>query len=360
MSTEQDLRKAVAAGLIGEAQAKSILDFVKQQAQDGAGLDAQPAARFDLTHVLWYGGALIIMAAMGLFTNAAFNKMGGWALFATGAAYAAGLILLGRHLWHARNLRVPGGLLIAAAVAMVPLMIYGIQDALDLWRYAKGRPGDYQDFFPYVNGSWLFMETGTVLAAFAALRAYKVPLLLMVAGIALWFMSMDIAMWFTPSPTDYGDLETRRIVSIFFGLAVMAVAWAIDLRRPQGPDLGFWLHIFGAAAFWGGLSASPDSTELQRFLYLLTNLALISLALYLDRRIYAVFGAFGVAIYLGILAHGVFTDMIMFSFALSVIGLAVIGAGLWLNRRYADLSAVLDSNMPELLRRLRPRRVSGG
>lgn len=360
MSTEQDLRRAVGAGLLGDAQAKAILDFLKQQPPDMAAHAAQPAARFDLTHVLWYGGALIVMAAMGLFTTTAFNEMGGGALFVTGALYAVGLIFLGRHLWHARKLRVPGGLLIAAAVAMVPLMIYGIQDALGLWQPGPGEPGTYRSFFSYVNGSWLYMEIATVLAALVALRFYKVPMLLLVAGIALWFMSMDIAMWFTASPLDYDDFETRRIVSIFFGLAVMAVAWAIDLRRTTGPDLGFWLHIFGAMAFWGGLSASWESTGLERFLYMLINVAMIGLAVYLNRRIYAVFGALGVATYLGYLAYDVFQDMIMFSFALSVIGLAVIGAGLWLNRNHAALSEWLDAKMPEQLRRLRPNQVSGG
>jgi hypothetical protein len=239
---------------------------------------------------------------------------------------------------------------------MVPMMIYGVQDALDLWRFAQGQPGSYQDFFPYVHGSWLYMEIGTLLAALLALRFYKVPFLLLVAGIALWFMSMDLAMWFTAKPDDFDDLETRRLVSIVFGLVMIAAAWAIDLARPRGPDLAFWLHIFGALTFWVALTASLDSTALLRFVYFLINLALIGLALYLNRRIYAVFGAIGVAIYLGYLAYDVFPDMILFSFALSAIGLGVIGLGLWLNRHHAALSAAIDTRTPAPLRRLRPKR----
>lgn len=352
MSTESDLRKAVAAGLLSEDQLRKIVAFLAQP-DDGA---AQPVAKFDLTHVLWYGGALIVMAAMGLFSTTAFSMMGGWALFATGAIYAAGLWLAGRNLWR-RDLRTPGGLLIAAAVSMVPLMIYGIQDALDLWTYAQGDPGSYQNFFPYVNGSWLYMEIGTILAAVFALRFYKVPFLLLVGSIALWFMSMDVAMWFTANPADFSDFETRRKVSIIFGLCMIAAAWAIDLKRPSGPDLSFWLHIFGAATFWGAMTASPESTELTRFIYFLINLVLIGFALFLDRRIYAVFGAIGVATYLGYLAYDVFKDMILFSFALSAIGIAIIAMGLWLNRRYAALSAAIDARMPKGLRMLRPKRT---
>lgn len=352
MSTETDLRKAVAAGLLSAEQSARILAYLAQPG-DGA---AQPAARFDLTHVLWYGGVLIVMAAMGLFSTTAFGMMGGWALFATGAIYAVALWLAGRKLWR-RDLRTPGGLLIAAAVSMVPLMIYGIQDALDLWKYALGTPGSYHDFFPYVNGSWLYMEIGTILAAVLALRFYKVPFLLLVGGIALWFMSMDLAMWLTPTPADFYDFETRRKVSIIFGLFMIAVAWLIDLKRPRGPDLAFWLHIFGAMTFWGAMTASSESTEVTRFIYLLINVALIGFALFMDRRIYAVFGAIGVATYLGYLAYDVFSDMILFSFALSAIGLGVIALGLWLNRRYAALSAAIDARMPEGLRVLRPKRA---
>jgi hypothetical protein len=46
-----------------------------------------------------------------------------------------------------------------------------------------------------------------------------------------------------------------------------------------------------------------------------------------DRRIYAVLGALGIAIYLGHLAYDVFPDTLWFSFALSRIGLMLIGLG---------------------------------
>jgi hypothetical protein len=351
MSTEADLRKAVAAGLLSEEQRGRIIAYL---GQDGDGA-AHPTATFDLTHVLWYGGALIVMAAMGLFSTAAFGMMGGWALFATGALYAIGLWLAGRNLWR-RDLLTPGGLLIAAAVSMVPLMIFGVQEALGLWKDAQVPPGSYRNFFTYVNGSWLYMEVGTILAALFALRFYKVPFLLLVGGIALWFMSMDIAMWFTATAADFQDIETRRKVSLVFGLCMIAVAWAIDLKRPGGPDLAFWIHIFAAATFWGALTASPDSTGLTRFIYALINLLLIGFGLFIDRRIYAVFGAIGIAAYLGYLAYDVFNDMILFSFALSGIGLIVIALGLWLNRHYRAISATIDARMPDGLRTLRPKR----
>jgi len=47
--------------------------------------------------------------------------------------------------------------------------------------------------------------------------------------------------------------------------------------------------------------------------YCLINVVMILLSVFLGRRIYAVFGAIGVSLYLGYLAYDVFQDALMFS-----------------------------------------------
>ena len=350
---DADLKALEQAGIIDAAKRTEIEAFLKTRAIPESA-NASPAPRFDLTHVLWYGGALIIITAMGLFTTDAFNRMGGWALTTCGVVYAVALAALGNHFWFKRNLRIPGGLLIGAAVSMVPMIIYGVQDALDLWKYAEGDPGKYQNFYPYINGSWVYMEAGTVLAALLAMWRYRFPFILLMAAVALWFMSMDLAMWFTKTPDSYGDYETRRQVSMWFGLVMMLCAWGWDVVKGRVPDMMFWIHIFGAMAFWASLTMHEGGTELQKFLYCLINLALIAYSLFIDRRIFAVFGGLGVATYLGYLASDVFKDILGFSFALSAIGLAIIFAGLWLNKHRASLAAKLADALPAALKRLRP------
>lgn len=81
---------------------------------------------------------------------------------------------------------------------------------------------------------------------------------------------------------------------------------------------------------------------------------LLLLALFLQRRAYAVFGALGVAGYLHHLASEVFADSLLYPFALSLIGLAVIAAGLLLYRHQAALERMLAERLPTALRRLRP------
>ncbi|MDE2385699.1 MAG: hypothetical protein KGO53_13875 [Alphaproteobacteria bacterium] len=352
--TNADLEALEQAGLIDAAKRQEIAAFLAARAAAPQSPVAAPAPRFDLTHVLWYAGALIIIAAMGIFTTDAFNRMGGWALTACGVVYGVALLALGDNFWFRRNLRIPGGLLVAAAVSMVPMIIYGVQEALGLWKVAEGGPGQYQSFYAYINASWVYMEAGTVLAALAAMARYRFPFILLIAAVALWFMSMDLAMWYTATPDSYSDFETRRIVSLWFGLVMIAAAWAFDVLKGRLPDMMFWIHIFGILAFWAGMTMHDGANEFQKFLYCLINLGLIAFSLFIDRRIYAVFGGMGVATYLGYLASDVFKDMLGFSFALSAIGLAIIFLGIWLHKNRARLASTLNAALPAALQSLRP------
>jgi hypothetical protein len=351
MLAEADLQAIRDAGLIDDSKQAEIRSFLQGRRRSPAQLTAP---RFDLTHVLWYAGALIIIGAMGLFTNEAFNRMGGGALIACGAVYLVVFAAAGHVLWKNAGLRIPAGLLIAVAVSMVPMIIYGIQDMMGLWASPQGDPGTYQTFYTYVKASWVYMEIGAIAAALIAVWRYPFPFILVIASVALWFMSMDIAMWFTSEPGNYFDFDTRRLVSLYFGLAMIAIAWAVDILRRQGPDFGFWLHIFGAITFWCGMTFASDSTELMKFVYCLINVGMIGLSLFLNRRIYSVLGALGVATYLGHLANEVFKDAILFSFALSAIGLAVIGLGILLHRNRDRLVTAVDRLVPRPLVWLKP------
>jgi len=343
--SEGDLQAATSAGVISTRDLERLLAFLSQSAPDRTA----PAAKFDAAHLLWYAGAMIVIGAMGLFSTVAFSQMGGRALTACAMAYAAVFAFAGDHFWR-RDLRVPGGLLIAVAVSMAPLAIYGIQDELGWWgRF--GRPGTVHDFYVWIKGSWIFMEIATVLAGTVALRFYRVPFIVAIISVALWFISMDVAPWFVD--VLHSDFEMRRRVSVWFGLAMLALAWTVDYRSRNG-DFAFWLHLFGLMAFWGGITASSSATELSKAIYCLFNVGLLFIAVIIMRRAYAVFGTFGITLYLGHLADVVFKDSLLFPFALSVIGIAVVAAGLGYHRRQDAIAAWLVATLPPALLRLRP------
>ncbi len=343
---KQDLDAAVAKGIIDRAVAAALMQFLDQrQAETGR-------PRFDATHVLWYAGALIVITAMGLFSTNAFSRFGGGALALTAAGYAVIFAGAGHFLWHRRNLRIPGGLLVTVAVTMAPLATFGVQDAFGWWSH--GRPGPYRDFFVWIKGSWLFMDAAAVAAGVVALRFYRFPFLVMPIAVGLWFASMDLAPWIFGIDWQDGSLawKQREIVSLWFGLGVLAIAWWVDVRS-RG-DFAFWLHLFGLFSFWGGMSMLDSDSELSKAIYCLINVGLLALSLFLQRRAYMVFGTLGVAGYLGHLAEEVFKDSLLFPFALSLIGVAIIVAGLLYYRSRHAIDRWLTYNLPRPLAMMRP------
>jgi len=346
MIQESDLDAAIAAGVLEQGQVDRLLAFLKSRPEPS------PRARFDFSHILWYAGALIIIGAMGLFSTLAFEQIGGKALTVTALVYAAIALSIAHWLWHRPGLRIPAGLLVAVAVSMTPLAIYGVQANFNLWPDPFQAPASYNDFYEWINGSWVYMDIGTVLVGLLALRFYPFPFVTAIMAGALWFLSMDLTPWFFYGEDWYWG--AREDVSMWFGLAVILVAVAVDLRKWPAGDFAFWLHLCGIVAFWGGLTMHDSDSEVSKAIYCLINVVLVLLAVFLVRRVYAVFGAIGIAIYLGHLADEVFADSLLFPIALSAIGLGLIAAGIFYFRRRSQIMAWLTDNLPPALQRLRP------
>lgn len=343
---DSDLDAAVAANILDRSQVERLRAFLATRKPP-----AQPA-RFDFSHILWYAGALIIIGAMGLFTTLAFDAMGGKALTMTALIYAAIATAIAHKLWNRPGLRVPAGLLIAVAVSMTPLAIFGVQASYDLWPTGFDEPDTYGAFYDWINASWVYMELGTILVGALALRTYPFPFIAAIMALALWFLSMDLTPWIFHG--DNWSWTIRQDVSMWFGLALMVIAGILDLRKWAAGDFAFWLHLCGISAFWGGLSMHDSDSELAKAFYCLINIALVFLSVFLMRRIYAIFGAFGIAYYLGYLADEVFADSLLFPIALSAIGLGVIAAGIVYFRRRAQILTWLREILPPALQRLRP------
>ena len=354
------LDAAVQAGIITQDQAERLTAFLQARTEAPQAVAASgPAvapAKFDFSHVLWYAGALIVISALGLFTTLAFGGMGPRALTLTGLGYAAGFVTLGRFLWGRPGLRVPAGLLIACAVNMVPMAIFGIQAEFELWPEPFGDPGSYGNFFEWLNASWVYMDVAAVIAGALALRFFPFPFIAAIMAVAFWFLSMDLTPWVAYALRGTQDFtwEMRDTVSMWFGVALIAVAWALDLKRWRAGDFAFWLHLTGVICFWGSLSLHDSDNEVLKAVYCLINVVMILLSVFLGRRIYAVFGALGVSFYLGYLAYDVFENAMLFSIVLSAIGLGVIGLGIWYFRKQQQIAHWLVTTLPPELQRLRP------
>jgi hypothetical protein len=318
--SQDDLRKAAISSGFSTDQA----DLLWRALQSTPSVAEKP--KFDVTHVAYYLGTLIVIGAMGWFMNKAWEEFGGGGIFAIASCYAVCFVLAGRTLWK-QDLRIPGGLLITIAVCMAPLAVYGLERWTGFW--PANDPGEYVNFHPYINGSWLLMEATTVVAGLIALRFWHFPFLTAPIAYALWYMSMDLVELFG---NHQGMVwEEKQIVSSVFGGVMLLVAYLVDLRG-KSDDFAFWGCLFGLMAFWGGLSSMDSDSELGKFIYCLINLGLIFCSLVLKRRTFIIFGALGLFGYLGHLAYRVFADSILFPFVLSLLGIGIIFLGVQYKR----------------------------
>jgi hypothetical protein len=336
------LKDATRKGLLSEDQAERLWQFLREHEKD------TPSFRF--THILYYLGGLIAIGAMSLFMTLGWERFGGWGLFSIALAYAAAGIWLTEFFLNRRRLVIPAGITATFVVVLTPLAVYGLQVALGWW--AEGRV--YREYHTHIDWRWILMELATLATGAVMLWRYRLPFLVMPVAVTLWYMSMDL------TPFLFGEADStwalRKLVSLWFGLFIVAFAFFVDIRTRYERDFAFWLYLFGVMAFWGGLSSMESGSELGKFFYLCINLAMIAVGATLSRRVFAVFGGLGVAMYLGHLAYSVFKDSMMFPFMLTIIGLGVIYLGIIWQRHEDAISAKLRGALPLPMRELIERR----
>ena len=334
--TKQNLDAAVQENIISSEQAEKLFLFLKENPSAGP--------RFDFTHVLYYLGGLIAINAMTLFMTLGWEMFGGWGILAMSLAYAV-LALKLTHTFQQKGYPVPAGICATFVVALTPLAIYGLQQGLGIW------PDDtaYREYHRLIKWHWLYMELGTLAVGVIVAWKYKHPFLIMPIAVTLWYMSMDIAAMLAAGSPDF---ELRAIVSMYFGLAFVCLAFWVDIRARNTADYAFWLYIFGVMTFWGGMTLQYSDSELARFFYFCINIFMLGIGVALVRRVFVVFGAIGCCIYLGHLAYRVFEDSWLFPIMLTVLGFTIIYLGVLWQKNEPRITAKMRSVLPLPLREL--------
>lgn len=333
--TKQDLDRAVSRGLISETQAKALWEeFCK---------GAPEQSVFNFVNVLYYLGGLVVLAALTLFMTLGWDWFSGLAISGIALVYALAFGLLGHKFWQREDQKIPGGILYTLAVCMTPLVVYGLQKWSGAW--TGQAPQSYASLFNWISSSWIVIELATIFVGLAVLHYIRFPFLIFPISFALWFLSIDIVSLFKPDAEVSWD--TRCWVSLIFGMAMLAIA--IVLNRKTKEDYSFWFFFFGSFLFYMGLYLLWDhGGEIGKFLFCLISVFIVLASVILDRKVLLVFGALGIFGYLSYLAYSIFNDSILFPFVLSIIGLAIIYAGILYNRHAAQINKSLRGylNLP--------------
>ncbi len=331
--TKNHLTAATHADIITPDQADRLYDFLNEQTAS--------SPSFNVTHVLYYSGGMIAIGAMTLFMTLGWESFGGAGIVVISLMYAAlGLVLIRN--FDARGLAIPAGIVATFVVCLAPLAIYGLQQWLGFW------PDDsvYREYHRYIKWHWIYMELGTLAAGAIMVWRYRYPFLIMPVAVTLWYMTMDLSAMLAGGDNTW---ELRKLVSMYTGLLMIIIAVWIDLRSTNG-DYAFWIYLFGALAFWCGLTFQSSDSELAKFFYFCINLLMIGAGVLIVRRVFVVFGAAGCAIYLSHLASNVFEDSWLFPVALSVIGLGVVYLGILWQKHEKRITEKSRRLLPERLR----------
>jgi hypothetical protein len=358
---QADFDAAAAAGVLTPLQARHLwARFSGAELPAGSAIEAPgpmtstatpSGPSFGFVNVLYYFGGMVAIGAMSLFMTLGFQAMGTPGLLVIGLAYGFACLKVADH-FKARNLNVPAGILATLAVCLVPLVVWCVQQLMGLW--PPGGSDDFSTFHTYINWRWITLEFATLAAGVVMLWRYRFPFMVMPIAITLWYMSMDVANGLMQESG--WDWTFTRDVSLVFGIATCCIAMWVDVRSRQSSsvegrqDFAFWLYLMGAIMFWTGLSLRDSDMELGKLLYALINVALVLWGATINRRIFTILGALGVAGYLGYLSHQVFRDSLLFPFALTLMGLGIVWLGVVWQRNEAAIHARLSAYAPKGLR----------
>lgn len=344
-----DLEAAAAAGVLQRDQVDPLLRFLNQRAGKAG------TARFSGTHVLYYLGGLLAIGAASLFTTLAVEALGMGALFGLSVLYA--LFAIGAAIWfEKKGLGVPAGIFATLAIALVPLAVFALQHLLGFW--ADGRHAQhYRDYHRWIDWRWLIMELSTLAVGAVMLWRFRYTFLVMPIAVTLWYLGMDIIPALIMQADGGGfysaaSWELRKKISLAFGLIMVLFAFLVDLRSRHSKDYAFWLYLFGLLTFWGALTSMSSGLLVGKLIYLAINFLMIFIAAILGRRVFAVFGGIGVVLVLGNLSWGMFHDSFAFVAVLTLLGFALIAAGVWWSKRETEIVAKVRAVLPRDLREL--------
>jgi hypothetical protein len=338
--SRDDLEAAVDDGVLSADEADALWRYLQARTDGASEVDAysdnsDAAPALDLVTVAYYGGALIVMGAMGWFMTEALQQSAAL-LLPLALVYAALAGGAGYWLYFREKQTTPGGLLFTIAVSMTPVAVYGLQHAIGAWPADGGAEfGGAFHVLP-AEARWVPMQVATLLAGAAVLRYVRFPFLTAPMAVAGWFLSVDLAALLLADPS----AAVTKGVSVCVGLMMMSAALIADtLTANADEDFAFWGYLFGLLAFWGGLTAMEASSEWGRLGYFLINVGLIGCSLLLQRRVFLVFGALGAYGYLGYLSWDLFEDTLWFPFALTLLGASLIYGGVQYQRHRERIEA---------------------
>jgi hypothetical protein len=238
-------------------------------------LSAVRAPWSSASFLVYLGGLVILGATLSLLlVQSDSHRPAGFVFWAAliFAVLASGAFLLRRsgHL-------LAAGVLALSSVASLVVFWGAVLDWIG-WL-----PDNPEPSFKGFHFSLLFLELVTLVAAVAALRRFRFPLLVLVVAASAWYFTTDLI-------SNGGDWSA--IVTIAVGLAFLIAGMVVDAASSR--IFGFWLHVAAGLTIGGGLVWFFHDGDFDWILIAAVGFAYIALGDRLLRSSWVVIGAWGV------------------------------------------------------------------
>jgi hypothetical protein len=329
-----DLERWQEQGLISAEQVRAIGRYAGTET---AGEDPVPAAprarRLDVASIAYYFGGFMILFAYTIFMGLQWEAVGkvGQVLIVSltiGLLWGLGMAL------RRRGFAFGGNMLVFAGTGIVPLWIYTVERATGLWPRSGG---DYEGFFNVVHRAFVPMELGAIAVAAIVLWKTRFSLLGLLISYWAWFFSMDFANWVVGGSGRDMSATTAEVTSLVIGLGLIGLG--IVLQRRAGNDVSLWFYLFGHLAVICPFTALAldHKVRLGLTVFPAFYLAVVVASVWLQRKVFLVFGAIGIYGYVGYLASEIFNGALGFTFGLALVGLVIVFSAVWYQKsaRYA-------------------------
>lgn len=288
--TRDDIRAAVSAGTLSEAQAASLIVLAEERAglrQHMKGLD-EPFELFKGFNEVFIvvGLAILYLGWSGLTGFSLFGAGEGGFIFGMGFGFLAllALVLLSKYFIIRRRMVAPA----IALTVMVGLsgMQFGLSFAAMLDTEIQG------------TLAWSFGITAAVLTAFYS--THRVPFAVALIALSVFgsaFGLLTLGGTFPDSPSDLFLLSAKgpfALLTIGLGLVGFVIAMWFDMSDPhrvtRRAQAGFWLHVIAAPAIVNTVALTLfEIGTVSANLYLTAFVILMAMvAIVIDRRSFLV------------------------------------------------------------------------
>ena len=335
------LQKAAEKNIIETTQIEPLWDFFSKN-------NPQPQNNF--ANILYYLGGFTAIGAITIFLTFNLHEFGGIEVILITLGYATIAYFL-MQLFNKKQHFIPAGIACTFLLALVPLLVYGIQLELGMWN-DNDHTLQYHSYHRLIKSHWLPIEIATLGAGLILLLKYRYPFLTFIIGATILYMCLDLAALITEHNDWQQDWEQREKISLIIGLISLLATLLLDIKTPKGPAKAytFWLYLFSTLSFWIPLSLLDSDSELGKFIYFMINLLMILFGGIIRKNIFIILGSIGVIGYLSHLSIEVFDDTIAFSLILSAIGIAIVFCGIWWQKKRNTIANKLDQYLPKNLR----------